>query len=90
MAHISNNKKLLSRINKIRGQIDAVERLIQAESDCYKVLQTVAACRGAMNGLFSELVQEHISEHIVKNMKATKKEDQAALELIDLLKSYWK
>jgi DNA-binding FrmR family transcriptional regulator len=90
MGHVTSSKNLLSRISRIRGQIDAVERQLQTEADCFKVLQTVAACRGAMNGLFSELVQEHVSQHIIKNSKESKKQDQAALELIELLKSYWK
>ena len=43
--------KLIARVRRIRGQIEAVERAIVEEKSCYDVLQTVTAARGALNSL---------------------------------------
>jgi len=91
MAHISaNRKKIINRLKRIKGQIEGIERLVEDDGECFKTLQSIAACRGAINGLFSELAQEHILHHIVSDPKRPTKNDRAALDLADIIKSYWK
>ncbi|MDC0535771.1 metal/formaldehyde-sensitive transcriptional repressor [Francisellaceae bacterium] len=91
MSHIAENKNIISRIRRIKGQLDAVEKGITEKKDCFAVLQTLAACKGAMNGLFGELVEGHIQEHIINIPdEIDPNQRQAALELIKLLKMYWK
>ena len=47
MAHtVRDKKKLLNRVRRIRGQIDAVEKAL--ELDCSAILLTIAACRGTI------------------------------------------
>jgi FrmR/RcnR family transcriptional regulator, repressor of frmRAB operon len=54
MAHIKKEKdKLLVRVRRIRGQVDAIERALESEGECASVLQLMAACRGALNGLMA-------------------------------------
>ncbi len=91
MSHVFNDKaKILARIKRIKGQLDAVERSINEESECFKILQTLTACRGAMNGLMGELIEGHIKEHVIHSPSSKNKDHQAALDLITLLKTYWK
>ena len=54
MSHtIKDKKKLLSRIRRIKGQSEAIERALEGDSDCEDILQLVASCRGALNGLMA-------------------------------------
>ncbi|WP_258096620.1 metal/formaldehyde-sensitive transcriptional repressor, partial [Klebsiella pneumoniae] len=54
MSHIIQDKqKLLNRVRRIRGQIDAIERALEEEKGCLDVLQQITSCRGAMNGLLA-------------------------------------
>ena len=49
MAHTTRDKKkLLNRVRRIRGQIDAVEKALEQEKECSTILLTIAACRGAI------------------------------------------
>ncbi|MBC7997381.1 MAG: metal-sensing transcriptional repressor, partial [Leptolyngbya sp.] len=49
--HIEKDKKkLLDRVNRLRGQVDAIHRALEQGEDCSRVLNTIAACRGAMAG----------------------------------------
>lgn len=90
MAHLqSEKKKLVSRIKRLQGQLNAVVGALDDEEDCYFILQILASCRGAINGLMGELTAGHIREHIVgaKNGKAASK---AGEEAIQIMNSFWK
>ena len=91
MAHITRDKKkLLNRVRRIRGQIDAVEKALEQECDASVILHTIAACRGAMNGLIAEVIEGHIRLHIIDpTKKPTAEQVNAAEELIDVVRSYW-
>ena len=92
MSHLVEDKKRIkSRIKRIKGQLEAVERSLDEDKDCFTVLQTLAACRGAMNGLLGEIVEDHIREHIMTDpAKPQSEQDKEAESLIKVLKTYWK
>ncbi len=93
MSHVyKHKKKIITRIRKIQGQLKTVEkRLEEGSEDCFATLQTLAASRGALNGLMNQLVQGHILEHIVREPNNPESDvDQAAMKLAQLLKTYWK
>jgi DNA-binding FrmR family transcriptional regulator len=71
----------------VRGQIDAIERALEAEDSCTQVMAILTAARGAINGMMAEVVEDHIQEHMMA-AKPTREEAQAADELIDVLRSY--
>lgn len=94
MSHtIRDKRKLINRVRRICGQMEGVERLLLKEDDqdCFAILQAVASCRGAMNGLMSEIIEGHIREHILDPESSPSKEQtQAANELIDVVRTYLK
>ena len=91
MSHISEDKKIMSRIKRIKGQLEAVEKAIIDDKECYSILQTLSACRGGLNGLIGELIEGHIKEHVMINPNDPKTaQDKSAVELINLMKTYWK
>ncbi|MGD0127098.1 MAG: metal/formaldehyde-sensitive transcriptional repressor [Terriglobia bacterium] len=92
MAHTARDKeKLLIRVRRIRGQIEAVERALSETRECAEVLQLVAACRGALNGLMAELIEGHIRFHVLSpNGKKGSPQAEAAEELIEVVRTYLK
>ena len=92
MAHtIRDKKKLLNRVNRIGGQVDAIRRALEQEHDCTDLLRTIAACRGAINGLMAEVIEGHIRFHIIDpNERPKSAEAQAAQELMDVVNTYLK
>lgn len=90
MSHTIREKpKLLSRIRRLKGQMEAVERALEAEKPCGEVLQLLASIRGALNGLTGEIMEDHLREHILE--AETEAERQKAVdELSSVLKSYVK
>ncbi|MBC7742384.1 MAG: metal/formaldehyde-sensitive transcriptional repressor [Bdellovibrionaceae bacterium] len=90
MAHtIKEKSKILARVNRIKGQLEAFAKSIESEQDEYQVMQLLASCRGALNGLMAEVVEGHIREHIVE-AENKKLAAEAGEELIDIMKSFIK
>jgi FrmR/RcnR family transcriptional regulator, repressor of frmRAB operon len=92
MAHTSQDKeKLLKRVRRIRGQVEAIERALESEQECGGVLQLMAACRGALNGLMAEVMEGHVRFHVLDPEKSKDSpQGQAAEELIDIVRAYLK
>ena len=86
---IVEKQKLLNRVRRVRGQVDALERALQADAECSEVMRQLATIRGAINGMMAEVVEDHIQMHIVdENRKPTKREVEAADELVEVLRTY--
>jgi len=92
MAHTTRDReKLLRRIRRIRGQIEAIERTLGGDHECSDLLQQVAACRGALNGLMAELIEGHIQFHVLSPEGGKKSSRaKAADELVDVVRAYLK
>ncbi len=92
MAHtIRDKKKMRDRVHRIRGQVEGIERALNEERDCSAVLQTIAACRGAINALMAEMIEGHIRFHVVNpERKPSVQQAEAVEELIDVVKAYLK
>jgi len=59
MAHtIKKKAKLLNRVKRVRGQIEALEHAVEEEKDCTEVLHLVVTARGAMNSLMAEIIED--------------------------------
>jgi DNA-binding FrmR family transcriptional regulator len=88
MSHVKSEKaKLMNRIRRVRGQIEAVERAIEGEEGCATVLHLIVAARGAMNGLMTEVIEDHIRLHVVDPAKDAERK-RGADELIEAVQSY--
>ncbi len=91
MHTIKEKEKLILRIRRIRGQVEAVERALTDEHNCSDVLRQISAARGAMNGLMAELLEDHVRFHVLDpKRKPTSEQAMAADELVDVVKAYLK
>lgn len=91
MSHTIHNKsKLLSRIRRIQGQLAALEKAIQETNDCNRVLQQIAAVRGATNGLMMEVLDGHIREHLGKKDIPQRQLEADRDQVLQVLRSYLK
>jgi len=81
--------KLLARVRRIKGQMEGIERALDADMACGEVLRQLASARGAMNGLTAELMEDHLLEHVVHARTPQARED-GGLELADAIRAYLK
>lgn len=88
MSHTVHNKvKLLARVRRLKGQMEAIERALEAELGCADVLQLVASVRGAMNGLTAELMEDHIRHHVLEPSSDADRR-RGGDELVEILGTY--
>jgi DNA-binding FrmR family transcriptional regulator len=90
MTHtIREKSKLVGRVRRIRGQVEAIERALDEELGCADVLQLIASVRGAINGLMAEVMEDHVREHILAAANEAQRR-HGSEELIDVVRAYLK
>ncbi|CDH20379.1 formaldehyde-responsive transcriptional repressor FrmR [Xenorhabdus bovienii] len=89
MPHSPEEKKrVLTRVRKIKGQIEALESALQQQADCGPVLQQIAAIRGAVNGLMAGVLESHLREKLT-NTEQTPEVQKASIEdAVSLIRTY--
>ncbi len=92
MTHtIRNQRKLLARVRRIRGQVEGIERALADEAGCEQVMHLIAGARGAMAGLMAEVVEDHVRSHLVDVGKHPGALNTSAAEqLLDVVRTYLK
>jgi DNA-binding FrmR family transcriptional regulator len=90
MGHTIRQKtKLIARVRRIRGQVEAVERALVSETECTDVLRLIASVRGAVNGLMGQVMEDHVLEHVVGAGSAGAR-TKSAREFAEIMKTYLK
>jgi DNA-binding FrmR family transcriptional regulator len=88
MSHTTlHKKKLIARVNRLKGQMEAVERALEAERPCGEILQLLASIRGALNGLTGEVLDDHLHEHVL-HAADEKARAEAVEEISEMLRTY--
>jgi DNA-binding FrmR family transcriptional regulator len=78
MAHaIHGKKKILTRIRRIKGQTDALEKALDQDV-------------GAANGLMVEVLEGHIRAHLGTNDLTPEQRQIEVEQVVGILKSYLK
>lgn len=87
---VRDQKKLLTRVRRIKGQTEALEQALERETECAAVLQQIAAIRGAVNGLMAEVLEGHIREHLGPEAVSPKERREDLEQVVGVLRSYLK
>ena len=92
MGHTVQEKtKLLQRVRRLRGQVDAIERALEANADCAEVMQLTVSVRGASSSLMAELLEDHIRVHVSDPANERDRERaKGAKHLIEVVHAYLK
>ena len=89
MPHSAEEKKrVLARVRRVKGQIDALERALEAGADCGPVLQQIAAVRGAINGLMAGVLESHLREEFAHVAQANGAPQASIDGVVSLVRSY--
>ncbi|WP_413877093.1 metal/formaldehyde-sensitive transcriptional repressor [Albidovulum sp.] len=90
MTHtVQNKSKLLARVRRLKGQMEAIERALEAETSCAEILNLAASVRGATNGLVVELLEDHLRNHVV-GVESDALRAAGADELVEVMRRHLK
>jgi len=91
MPHSEKDKKrILTRVRRIRGQTEALERALEKGASCIDILQQIAAVRGAANGLMGEMMAIHLKDELVTGETTEQQRALRMAEVDNLIRSYLK
>ena len=80
----TETKPLLTRINRIAGQVQGVGRMIEENRECPEILHTISAIHSALRGLESKLLEDHVRHCVADAVGSPKQLDQRLDELVNL------
>ena len=81
-------KDLISRLNRIEGQIRGIKSMVTEERYCVDILNQVSAVQSALNGFNKELLANHIHSCVVEDIRAGK--DEVVDELCETIRKIMK
>ena len=81
-------RRVVTRLRRIKGQADALERAVLEGTDCGSLLQQLSALRGATNGLMAEVLESHLRETFLPPIPADRDMDGEVDRLARLVRSY--
>ena len=87
---IKGKKQLLTRVRRIKGQAEALEKALEHGSDCSAVLQQIAAIRGAVSGVMAQVLEGHIREHLGVDEIPAEQRSRDLENVVAVLRSYLK
>jgi DNA-binding FrmR family transcriptional regulator len=92
MTHtVRDKQKLMARVGRVRGQVEAIERALDAEAGCAKVMHLLASTRAAMSGLMAEVVEDHVRTHLVDaEANPGALNEEAVEQLLAIVRTYLK
>lgn len=53
-------RALIVRLRKIKGQVEAIEKMVEGDADCSDVLMQVVSSRRALKSFGEELLESHL------------------------------
>lgn len=90
MLEDDEKKKILNRIRRINGQVDAVGRMIENDESCVDVLMQLSAATGALAKVGQIVLENHLKTCVADAMQNddAKDREQKLEELIKLFRKY--
>lgn len=62
-------KSLISRANRIDGQIKGIKNMLEEDRYCVDILTQISAARAALSSLSKELLEDHINTCVVNGIQ---------------------
>lgn len=81
-------KDLITRLNRVEGQIRGIRNMVEEERYCVDILNQVSAVQAALNSFNKELLENHIHSCVVEDIRTGK--DEAVEELCETIKKLMK
>ena len=77
-------KRIISRLNRISGQINGITKMIENDAYCNDVLIQLSAVKSAVNSLSSQILENHLFTCVTRDL------ENGELDTIDELISLFK
>ena len=88
MRHREEKKHIITRLNRIEGQIRGIRKMIEEDAYCVDILTQVSAARCSLNSFSKVLLGNHIKTCVADDIRNGS--DEKTEELVELLQKLMK
>jgi DNA-binding FrmR family transcriptional regulator len=90
MSNHPSHKAHISRLNRAKGQVEAVGRMIEEGRYCIDIITQVRAARSALKRIELDILETHMGMCVTKaaSSKDEKQKAEKIAEIMNLLKKY--
>ncbi len=90
MVDPETKRRALSRLRRIEGQVQGIQRMIEEDKYCVDIMLQVSAVQGALEQVSKILMHRHIESCVLDSMKAGSERERARKieELIAVFSRY--
>lgn len=81
-------KALITRLNKIEGQVRGIKNMVESDRYCVDILTQVSAVQSALNSFNKILLSQHIKTCVVVDIKSGN--DEVVDELLNTIQKIMK
>jgi CsoR family transcriptional regulator, copper-sensing transcriptional repressor len=91
MLEASEQQALVTRLNRIEGQVRGIRRMIEEPRLCVEILQQLAAAEAALNRISLAIVKYHVERCVPTGVEQGEAERSKSLaELVDIFDRFAK
>nr|WP_307775881.1 metal-sensitive transcriptional regulator [uncultured Cetobacterium sp.] len=76
-----DKKKLITRANRIEGQVRGIKKMIENEEYCDDILNQISSVKAALDGMAKVILENHLRKCVVSGIK-NNEENKVIDELI--------
>lgn len=69
MAKEVDKEALITRLNRLEGQVRGIKQMINDERECDDILIQISAIINSLKGFSKTILKEHLSTKIVEDLK---------------------
>jgi DNA-binding FrmR family transcriptional regulator len=85
MLEAQQQQAIVTRLNRIEGQVRGIRRMVQEPRLCVEILQQLAAAEAAMNRISLAILRFHVQKCVPEGIERGEPERTARLnELVDI------
>lgn len=84
----ADHKSLLTRVNRIEGQVRGINNMISEEKYCVDILTQIKAIRSALKGLEIQILEGHANHCLMNAVQSGSKQEtkEKINEIMELIK----
>lgn len=78
MSNHTETKRVLNRLSRAIGHMEAIKRMVEEDRDCSEILIQLSAVRSAINNVGKIILKDHVRQCVVE---AVESHDEKTLDL---------
>ena len=91
MLDVTQQQALVTRLNRVEGQVRGIRRMVEEPRLCIEILQQLAAAEAALNRISLAVLRSHVEKCVPEGIaQGDAERDKRLSELIDIFDRFAK